>query len=53
MRVNGQIVKISTHALREEGDLKKERAAREHLISTHALREEGDKRYFGKEVKKD
>ena len=36
---------ISTHALREEGDLDEFKSRyKETLISTHALREEGDKR---------
>ena len=33
---------ISTHALREEGDLRRGDASRRMGISTHALREEGD-----------
>ena len=35
---------ISTHALREEGDVRHRRGRRAYLrISTHALREEGDR----------
>ena len=34
---------ISTHALREEGDLKGQLiSGKDQVISTHALREEGD-----------
>ena len=33
---------ISTHALREEGDLRDRGKVRQICISTHALREEGD-----------
>ena len=37
-------IRISTHALREEGDRPaKARRRVLHLISTHALREEGDR----------
>ena len=35
-------LRISTHALREEGDAKKPAAVTYDIISTHALREEGD-----------
>ena len=35
---------ISIHALREEGDKRKDWATRMELISIHALREEGDSR---------
>ena len=35
---------ISTHALREEGDPARSKAAARTRISTHALREEGDLR---------
>ena len=34
--------RISTHALREEGDGRTHDRTRRHRISTHALREEGD-----------
>ena len=36
--------RISTHALREEGDGRTHDRTRRHRISTHALREEGDPR---------
>ena len=36
--------RISTHALREEGDIEPDVYRRVGLISTHALREEGDRR---------
>ena len=36
---------ISTHALREEGDIIAVRFAHFRTISTHALREEGDMRF--------
>ena len=35
-------VKISIHALREEGDVSPYRGDQQHAISIHALREEGD-----------
>ena len=35
-------MRISTHALREEGDPPDALTALDKLISTHALREEGD-----------
>ena len=35
-------VRISTHALREEGDPVQQEQLRLAIISTHALREEGD-----------
>ena len=34
---------ISTHALREEGDVQRRFTGRRAIISTHALREEGDR----------
>ena len=34
---------ISIHALREEGDLRRERLTDFLMISIHALREEGDR----------
>ena len=34
--------RISTHALREEGDHRGEQRSGQERISTHALREEGD-----------
>ena len=37
------VVLISTHALREEGDVSKQTKLGQATISTHALREEGDK----------
>ena len=40
-----QVIAISIHALREEGDRLRARLERQHLpISIHALREEGDRR---------
>ena len=36
------VVLISTHALREEGDVSKQTKLGQATISTHALREEGD-----------
>ena len=39
--INGEVL-ISTHALREEGDVFVSQALADILISTHALREEGD-----------
>ena len=36
------VIHISTHALREEGDLCERDDRRQPDISTHALREEGD-----------
>ena len=38
----GSLIKISIHALREEGDNYIEYVLLKHLISIHALREEGD-----------
>ena len=35
-------MKISIHALREEGDVSPYRGDQQHAISIHALREEGD-----------
>ena len=37
------VVLISTHALREEGDVSKQTKLGQATISTHALREEGDR----------
>ena len=42
MLVESVEITISTHALREEGDLKGTYRKRAGSISTHALREEGD-----------
>ena len=42
-RVWSTITKISIHALREEGDLSRQKKRRQNSISIHALREEGDK----------
>ena len=39
--------KISTHALREEGDIKLDNMPWATDISTHALREEGDSKSDG------
>ncbi len=36
------VYEISTHALREEGDIGQDEVVRVPVISTHALREEGD-----------
>ena len=41
-RVQAIPLRISIHALREEGDLLREQAAHRRPISIHALREEGD-----------
>ena len=38
----GELIAISIHALREEGDSGAARAGRRREISIHALREEGD-----------
>ena len=37
-----QIIYISIHALREEGDWRRTRCPKRNTISIHALREEGD-----------
>ena len=44
MRCAGAAETISTHALREEGDIKLMVSPPAQWISTHALREEGDKK---------
>ena len=41
-RAHALYLRISTHALREEGDVKGHRATAMQHISIHALREEGD-----------
>ena len=42
MAVKWQLISISTHALREEGDRLYAQCCAACDISTHALREEGD-----------